>query len=192
MDRAAKQDLLPLPGGKRDQRIKVRKLDRLCGQQQSKVDQDADAQARHPAKQREDADHHAHPFVRQWKLIARSEQVADVGDGHHDQDLFAVSADADGHVAQREHGDEAHDARQKFVDWQSIAAGQGNEITGGKPAEYKKSAIVRQYARDAKTVTKEIEIKGLWPTNVGELQLDWDSNNEIQTFEVTLALDYWE
>ena len=88
--------------------------------------------------------------------------------------------------------DEAHDARQKFVDWQSIAAGQGNEITGGKPAEYKKSAIVRQYARDAKTVTKEVEIKGLWPTNVGELQLDWDSNNEIQTFEVTLALDYWE
>ncbi|MFP9058844.1 hypothetical protein, partial [Enterococcus faecalis] len=53
--------------------------------------------------------------------------------------------------------DEAHDARQKFVDWQSIAAGQGNEITGGKPAESKKSAIVRQYARDAKTVTKEIE-----------------------------------
>ena len=88
--------------------------------------------------------------------------------------------------------DDAHDARQKIVDWQSIAAGQGNEITGGKPAEYKKSAVVRQYARDAKTVTKEVEIKGLWPTNVGELQLDWDSNNEIQAFEVTLALDYWE
>ena len=88
--------------------------------------------------------------------------------------------------------DDAHSIRQKFVDWQGIAAGQGNEITGGKPAEYKKSAIVRQFARDAKTVPKEVEIVGLWPTNVGEVSLDWDSNNEIETFEVTLALDWWE
>lgn len=88
--------------------------------------------------------------------------------------------------------DDAHAIRQRFADWQAIAAGQGNEITGGKPAEYKKTAVVRQFARDSKTITKEVTITGCWPTNVGEVQLDWDSNNEIETFEVTLALDWWE
>lgn len=88
--------------------------------------------------------------------------------------------------------DDAHKVRQLFVDWQGIAAGQGNEITGGKPSEYKKTAVVRQYARDSVTVTKEVEITGLWPTNVGEVTLDWDASNEIETFEVTLAFDWWE
>ncbi|MGJ8505946.1 hypothetical protein, partial [Glaesserella parasuis] len=62
---------------------------------------------------------------------------------------------------------------------------------GGWPATYKKKAIVRQFARDSKTITREIEITGVWPTNVGEVQLDWDSNNEVETFEVTFCLDWW-
>ena len=89
------------------------------------------------------------------------------------------------------YNDDAHTTRQEIVDWQGICHGQGNEITGGTPAEYKKTAIVRQYHRDGKTVTKEITITGLWPTNVGEVQMDWDSNNEIETFEVTFAMDWW-
>ena len=89
------------------------------------------------------------------------------------------------------YNDDAHNTRQAIVDWQGIEAGQGNEITGGSPAEYKKKAIVRQFHRDSKTITREIEITGVWPTNVGEVQLDWDSNNEVETFEVTFCLDWW-
>jgi hypothetical protein len=38
------------------------------------------------------------------------------------------------------YNDDAHNTRQAIVEWQGIAAGQGNEITGGSPAEYKKKA----------------------------------------------------
>lgn len=110
MHRPAQEDVLALPRGKRDERIQIRILDRLGPQQQREVDQDADAQPRDAAKQREQRDHDPHPFVGQRQLIAWSKQDADVGDGHHDQDLFAVGADADGHVPQREYRNEAHDA----------------------------------------------------------------------------------
>ncbi|ASD52082.1 tail protein [Pseudomonas phage PspYZU05] len=90
------------------------------------------------------------------------------------------------------YNDDKHDVRQDLSDWQSIAHGGGNEITGGTPAQYKKPAIVRQFSRDGKTITKEITISGVWPTNVGEVVLDWDSNNEVQTFETTFAIDWWE
>lgn len=89
------------------------------------------------------------------------------------------------------YNDDAHKTRQQVLDWQAMAHGQGNEITGDKPSNYKKQAIIRQFARDGKTVTKEYTITGIWPTNVGELQGDWDTNNEVSTFEVTFSMDWW-
>lgn len=90
------------------------------------------------------------------------------------------------------YNDDAHSTRQQIVDWQGMAHGQGNEITGATPAQYKKTGIIRQFGRDGKTISKEVTVVGIWPTNVGEVQLDWDSNNEVQTFEATFALDWWE
>lgn len=90
------------------------------------------------------------------------------------------------------YNDDNHGTRQAIVDWQNIAHAMGNEITGGSPADYKKQAVVRQFHRDGKTITKEYILTGIWPTNVGEVQMDWDSNNEIETFETTFAIDWWE
>lgn len=89
------------------------------------------------------------------------------------------------------YNDDKHEVRQQILDWQNICHAQGPEITGGTPAEYKKVATISQLGRDGKTVTKTHTIYGLWPTIVGEVQLDWDQNNEIETFETTFALDYW-
>lgn len=89
------------------------------------------------------------------------------------------------------YNDDAHKTRQAIIDWQALAHGQGNEITGAKPSDYKKSAVIRQFARDGKTITKQHTITGLWPTVVGEVQLDWDTNNEVETFETTFAMDWW-
>ncbi|ADG60079.1 gp19 tail tube protein [Acinetobacter phage Acj9] len=88
------------------------------------------------------------------------------------------------------YGDDAHETRQQMLDWQNICHAQGPEITGGKPSEYKKTATVKQYARDGKTVSKEHTLYGIWPTLVGEIALDWDTNNEVETFETTFAVDY--
>lgn len=89
------------------------------------------------------------------------------------------------------YNDEEHDTRQKALDWQAIVAGQGNIITGGKPSEYKKTGTIRQLARDGESVTKEYTMYGMYPTLVGEIQMDWDTNNEVEVFELTLIYDYW-
>lgn len=90
------------------------------------------------------------------------------------------------------YNDDAHLARQAIIDWQDLAHAQGNTITGSKPADYKKTATIRQIGRDGTTVTKEYTLTGVWPTVVGEVQMDWDENNSIETFETTFAMDWWE
>lgn len=89
------------------------------------------------------------------------------------------------------YSDEKHEGRQEILDWQALVHGQGNEITGSTPAQYKKQAIIKHYARDGKTISKEYTVYGLWPQNVGEVALDWDTNSEVETFEVNFAYDYW-
>lgn len=90
------------------------------------------------------------------------------------------------------YNDDEHVTRQQIIDWQGLAHSQGNEITGAKPSDYKKIATVRQFARDGKTITKEYTLTGIWPTVVGEVQMDWSENNSIETFEATFAMDWWE
>lgn len=90
------------------------------------------------------------------------------------------------------YNDDNHVTRDDLVGWSNMVHGTGDEITGDRPDQYKKTALIRQFARDGKTVTKEYVVVGIFPTNVGEVQLDWDSNNEIETFEVTFAVDWIE
>ncbi|ANM46495.1 tail protein [Morganella phage vB_MmoM_MP1] len=88
------------------------------------------------------------------------------------------------------YNDDAHDTRKALLNWSNQAHGRGDAITGETPAQYKKTALVRQFHRNGQTVTHEETIQGLWPTNIGELQYDWDSNNEVSTFECTFAIDW--
>ncbi|AAQ81474.1 gp19 [Aeromonas phage 31] len=89
------------------------------------------------------------------------------------------------------YNDSAHITRQAIVDWNAMTHGMGNTITGDIPEAYKKPGVVRQKDRNGES-TKEYAIIGLFPTNVGEVTLDWDDNNTVSTFEVTFALDWWE
>lgn len=87
--------------------------------------------------------------------------------------------------------DDAHKIRDAIVEWNAQTHGMTSEITGATPAEYKKQATVRQLNRNTQT-TAEKTLVGIFPLNVGEVTLDWDQNNEVETFEVTFALDWWE
>lgn len=89
------------------------------------------------------------------------------------------------------YNDEDHGTRQKILDWQAMVHGQGNVISGSKPADYKKTAQIRQISRNGESVTKEYQLFGGYPTVVGEIQMDWDTNNEVEVFEVTIVYDYW-
>ena len=88
------------------------------------------------------------------------------------------------------YNDSNHDTRLQFLDWQSQAAAMGKSIYGENPSAYKRHALVRQFDR-AGEETAVYNVYDCFPTNVGEIALDWETNNEIETFEITFALDYW-
>lgn len=83
-----------------------------------------------------------------------------------------------------------HAIRKQFLDWQSQCAAMGKSIFGETPDVYKQNALVRQFDRKGEE-TAVYNMYGIWPTNVGEIALDWESNNEVETFEVTFAVDFW-
>lgn len=58
-------------------------------------------------------------------------------------------------------------------------------------AGYKASADVLQYGKDG-NVIKSYKFTNLFPLAVEEMALDWESQNQIQTFGVTFAYDYYE
>ncbi len=89
------------------------------------------------------------------------------------------------------YNDDGHLSREDFVDWQNLAAGTGTAITGQTPVDYKKDSTVKQFDRNG-VETAEYSVKQIWPSSVGELSFDWDSNDELQTFEVTFSIDYVE
>ena len=89
------------------------------------------------------------------------------------------------------YNDDAHAAREDFVKWQNIAVGVLDDISGATPDQYKFNALVTQFERNG-VKTAEYDIKQIWPTSVGEMTFDWDTNDELMTFEVTFSIDYVE
>jgi hypothetical protein len=61
--------------------------------------------------------------------------------------------------------------------------------------DYKVPANVLQFGKagpgDDSGIIKSYQFEGLFPIDVGEMQLDWDAGNVIQTFDVTCVYDYW-
>ena len=55
---------------------------------------------------------------------------------------------------------------------------------------YKATAEVYQYGKDG-TIIRQYEIVGAFPTTIDSIDLNWDTQNAIETFNVTLAYDYW-
>lgn len=74
-------------------------------------------------------------------------------------------------------------------------AGQGT-VPG---APYKQDLTVTQFAKDGPPgdnaesgrPIRAYQIVGAWPSQISPIQLSWGSQNEIETFDVTFAYDYF-
>ena len=55
---------------------------------------------------------------------------------------------------------------------------------------YKTDLEVIQYSKDGEII-RSYAIVGAFPTEIGAISLDWDSQNSIENFPVTFAYDYW-
>lgn len=55
---------------------------------------------------------------------------------------------------------------------------------------YKADFAVLQYAKTGEVIA-QYNMIGAWPMVVDPIQLDWDNQNQIETFGVTFRYDYW-
>src|SRR5690606_30707919 len=94
------------------------------------------------------------------------------------------------------YNDEDFLVRNAFERWLSaINEHEGNIHSRGvssSPESYKSDALVNQYSKSNENVPiKTVRFVGLWPTRLGEIILDWENANQVETFEVAFKFDYW-
>lgn len=59
------------------------------------------------------------------------------------------------------------------------------------PVDYQVDAFVDQLDRNGNTI-KSYTLRGAWPLNISDIQLDYDQKTEIETFTVELQYQFYE
>lgn len=85
-------------------------------------------------------------------------------------------------------GFEVRDAMER---WMNGINGHSNNTGIVTPTEYQTDLIIDQLDRN-ESVIKRYNIRGAFPTTVGEIALSYDQAGEIETFDVTFSFQYWE
>jgi hypothetical protein len=88
--------------------------------------------------------------------------------------------------------DEDFKIRNALETWQTaINSPEGNRRMLGtsEPSLYKSVAEVTALSQ-AGPELRTYKMIGIWPTEVGEIAMDWGQEN-VSTFQVTFAVDYW-
>ena len=81
--------------------------------------------------------------------------------------------------------------RDAFEQWMN-GINQHNANTGlTDPSDYMADMIVSQLDKDG-TAVKSYNIRGTFPTNLGAIEVSYDSENTIEEFTVELQVQYWE
>lgn len=94
------------------------------------------------------------------------------------------------------YNDEDFGGRDLFENW--LAAVNGHESNVRQPEfgvdetqnSYKAFGRINQWGKTGLAIVKTYEMHGLFPINVGPMTADWGSN-DVHTFDVTFAYDYW-
>ena len=81
--------------------------------------------------------------------------------------------------------------RNSFEQWMN-GINQHETNTGlTQPSSYMADMIVEQLDKDG-TVKKKYDIRGTWPSALGEIVVDYSQENVIEEFTVELQVQYWE
>ena len=90
--------------------------------------------------------------------------------------------------------DEDFKVRRAFESWMNgINSHATNVRTGAavSPSGYSSDAIVNQYDK-AGNVIKSYKFVGAFPNDLSPIDLDWQSNDTIEEFTLTLSYQWWE
>lgn len=58
------------------------------------------------------------------------------------------------------------------------------------PSQYKTQAQITQYMKTG-VAARVYNFNGLFPTNIGNIQMDWNTTDDIERFDVTFQYDWW-
>lgn len=59
------------------------------------------------------------------------------------------------------------------------------------PVDYQADLVVEQLDRD-ESVVKRYDFRGAFPTTVGPIELDYAQVSDVEIFQVSFAIQYWE
>jgi len=88
------------------------------------------------------------------------------------------------------YNDEAFSIRNAFQAW-SESMNDPVQNTGNVGLGMMLDWQVAQISKNDDTILKLINIHGLFPTLVGPVALSWDNENQVETYDVTFAYQYW-
>lgn len=89
--------------------------------------------------------------------------------------------------------DEDFAIRNSLENWMnSINSHTGNlRLTDtASPSEYKSQATVTQYSKTGQPL-RTYTFEGIFPTVLGDITLDWNATDSIETYQVTFRYDLW-
>lgn len=76
--------------------------------------------------------------------------------------------------------------------WMHTMNSYGDNLdTNSSVADYKTDAKVMHYDKYG-NITRTYKFIGMFPINLGQIELAWDSNDAIEEFTVEFAFDYYE
>lgn len=91
--------------------------------------------------------------------------------------------------------EEGNPTRREFERWFEVNNGTLSGVRDGQFAtslDYKgRAEVVQQTQTGDEPPTARYICDGLFPTRLGEMQLDWKQTDQYQTFQVTFAMDWW-
>ena len=80
--------------------------------------------------------------------------------------------------------------RKAFEEWSERIQNHNYALGSTTLNDYFASAIVRQLDRDG-TQLRAYRFEGIWPVTVAEIGLDFDTNDTVEDYDVTFAVQYW-
>lgn len=90
--------------------------------------------------------------------------------------------------------DEDFLVRSMFEKWSNslnrLESNLRDSAYGSGENSYKADIEIVQYTKDG-AVARSYIMVGAFPTNVDAIELGWDAQNQIETFNVTFSYDYW-
>jgi hypothetical protein len=97
--------------------------------------------------------------------------------------------------------DEDFAVRAAFEEWSKLINSHEGNISALRPGlgtagslntGYKANAVVKQFSKLGGSPIATYQFIGIYPTVIGDIQLSWEAENQIEEFAVVFSYDYWE